>query len=280
MQLGIFAKTFPGDTPQAVMTAAAQAGYAQVQYNMACSGLAALPDSLSAEQARAVHAAASSAGLGVAAVSGTFNMLHPDRSVVEAGLGRLDVLASRCKEMGTRLITLCTGSRDPHDQWKHHPDNTRPESWRALRVAMEAALSIAAKHDVLLGIEPELANVVNSAAKAKTLVRELDDPRLTIILDAANLFEVADLKEQQRIVAEAADVLAEHIAMAHAKDRAADGSFVAAGQGVLDFGHYLRCLRRAGFDGPLVTHGLAAGEAPAVARFLGHHLSSTADTQA
>ena len=56
--------------------------------------------------------------------------------------------------------------------------------------------------------------------------------------------------------------------MAHAKDRAADGGFVAAGRGVIDFVHFVETLRGAGFDGPLVTHGLSAAEAPDVAAFL------------
>ncbi len=44
--------------------------------------------------------------------------------------------------------------------------------------------------------------------------------------------------------------------------------FVAAGKGVIDFQHFIRCLRYAGFDGPLVTHGLNESEAPEVAAFL------------
>ena len=56
--------------------------------------------------------------------------------------------------------------------------------------------------------------------------------------------------------------------MAHAKDRDADGGFVAAGRGVIDFAHFISCLRACGFDGPLVTHGLTEAEAPSVATFL------------
>ena len=56
--------------------------------------------------------------------------------------------------------------------------------------------------------------------------------------------------------------------MAHAKDRYADGRFATAGQGVVDFGDFIARLRGIGFDGPLVTHGLSAAEAPAVAAFL------------
>jgi len=63
-------------------------------------------------------------------------------------------------------------------------------------------------------------------------------------------------------------MLGERIVMAHAKDRRADGGFAAAGSGIIDFGHFVRSLRGAGFDGPLVAHGLTEAEAPAVAAFL------------
>lgn len=53
-----------------------------------------------------------------------------------------------------------------------------------------------------------------------------------------------------------------------AKDRRADGAFATAGQGAIDWPHYRAALRRAGFEGALVTHGLDAAEAPEVARFL------------
>ena len=62
--------------------------------------------------------------------------------------------------------------------------------------------------------------------------------------------------------------------MAHAKDRDAIGRFGTAGQGVVDFAHFLSRLKAAGFDGDLVTHGLTAAEAPDVAAFLRRTLGS------
>ena len=88
------------------------------------------------------------------------------------------------------------------------------------------------------------------------------------MLDPANLFEQAEPGRTAPHLSAAIDLLGDRIAMAHAKDRAADGTFVAAGQGVVDFPHYHRVPRGAGFDGPLVTHGLTAAEAPGVASFL------------
>jgi hypothetical protein len=53
MQIGVFAKTFPGDVPRAVFTACRDAGFHTVQYNMACSGLGSLPPEIPAETGKA-----------------------------------------------------------------------------------------------------------------------------------------------------------------------------------------------------------------------------------
>jgi sugar phosphate isomerase/epimerase len=133
---------------------------------------------------------------------------------------------------------------------------------------MAKALALAEQHGVQLGIEPEQANIVTSAADATRLIGEMGSRHLRIVLDPANLFEAATPKEAQTIVARAVETAGSNIAMAHAKDRYADGRFATAGQGVVDFADFLARLKAVGFDGPLVTHGLAADEAPGVANFL------------
>ena len=119
-----------------------------------------------------------------------------------------------------------------------------------------------------LGIEPEQANVVTSAADAMRLIGEMGSARVRIVLDPANLFERADRAEARAVVAEAIDLLGDRIAMAHGKDRAADGSFTTVGKGVVDFPDFIARLGAAGFAGPIVTHGLTAEEAPGVASYL------------
>lgn len=269
MRFGIFAKTFSGTDPDAVLAQVKAAGFAAAQYNMACSGLPPMPDEIPPEVAAAVANAAKQHGISLCAVSGTYNMAHPDTAVRADGLRRLEVIAAACAAMGTTLITLCTGTRDPDDQWRGHPDNSSPEAWRDMSAEMEKAVVIAERFGVRLGIEPELANIVDSAAKARRLLDEIGGPVLAIVLDPANLFEREELAEQRRIVAGAIDLLADRLVMGHAKDRTASGAFATAGQGVLDYPHYLSCLRAIGFTGDLVTHGLAAHEAPGVAAFLG-----------
>jgi sugar phosphate isomerase/epimerase len=272
MRLGIFARTFPGTDPASVLASVAAAGYSCTQYNMACSGLPSMPDSISARQATRVAEASAGTGVAIVAVSGTYNMIHPDPRTRADGHRRLEVLAASCAGLSTALITLCTGTRDPVDQWKWHPDNDTQAVWHDLLTAMEAAISIADRHNVDLGIEPELGNVVNSAKKARRLIDTVKSRRLKVVIDPANLFEVATLEQQRDLVSAAIDLLADRIVLAHAKDRTRDGRFTTAGKGVLDYAHYIERLRSAGFAGSVVTHDLSAQEAGGVAAFLSERL--------
>lgn len=268
MRLGIFAKTFGGNSPGPVLAAAAAAGYSAVQYNMTCSGLPSMPDEIPTEIVKAIADAAAKSRVTIAALSGTYNMIHPDPMVRAKGHELLAKLASSAAGMNTNLITLCTGTRDPNDQWCFHRDNSGVEAWRDLIASMDVAVEIADRNDIFLGIEPEPANVVSSARSARRLLAEIRSPRLKIILDPANLFVTASLKEQKRLVAEAIDLLAGSIVMGHAKDRTESGSVTTAGKGVLDYPHFFACLKTAHFDGAVVAHGLGAGDARGVACFL------------
>ena len=268
MQLGIFAKTFAAQGAAQVLNAVRAAGYQTAQFNMACVGLLPMPDQISESVISDIATASKASDVSIAAISGTYNMAHPDPAIRTDGLRRLGVIIANAKAIGTGLVTLCTGSRDQHDQWRFHKDNATPEAWHDMRTEMAKALQLAEAHGVDLAIEPELANVVSSAALAKKLIDEMKSPQLKIVLDPANLFEIETKRMCREIITSAVDILGGHIAMAHAKDRNPMGEFVAAGTGVVDFSHFVGCLKQSGFNGSLVTHGLTEAEAPAVAIFL------------
>ncbi|MCW6507006.1 sugar phosphate isomerase/epimerase family protein [Lichenifustis flavocetrariae] len=268
MRLGIFAKTFPGTDAASVLAAVRDAGYGCTQFNMACVGLPAMPEAVEPGVIEAIAQASRDTGVTLSALSATYNMIHPDTSVRQTGLHRLRVILDTARALGIPLVTLCTGTRDPDDQWRHHPDNAAPEAWFDLCREMEKALAMAEAEGIDLCIEPEQANVVTSALDARRLIDDMGSQRLRIVVDPANLFEQATPDEARRIVAEAVAIADGAIAMAHAKDRAHDGRFVTAGTGVVDFPDFLDRLWAEGFDGPVVTHGLAATEAAGVAAYL------------
>lgn len=269
MRPGIFGRTFPGSDPETVLDRVAEAGFQAVHWNMASAGLASLPDAIPEDLPGRIAESSRQRGLVIAGLSGTTNLIHPDPSERAQGLRRLETLIGAARAMGAPLVSLCTGTRDPQDPWRAHPDNDDPSAWADLAAALERIIPLAEAAGVRLGIEPETANVVRGPEAARRLLDDLQSPTLAIVLDPANLFDHPPESDALRdTIARAVDLLGPDIAMAHAKDRDAQGRVVAAGQGVIDFAHFADCLRRAGFAGDVVAHGLAPAEAPAVAGYL------------
>lgn len=270
MRLGIFAKTFERPSVEEVLEAVRGHGLDCVQFNMSCAGLPSLPDTIDSGVITRIHSAAQASGVRIAALSGTFNMIHPDTQTRANGLARLRTQAGCCQGIGASVVTLCTGTRDPINMWHRHPENDSLEAWADLLRSIETALSIAEEANVILAFEPEHANVINSAARGRALLDEMQSKRLRIIMDGANLIEPGG--DQKRILDEAFDLLGEEIIIAHAKDRTADGGFCAAGMGILDYEYYLRLLQTHSSNAPLILHGLNENQVDSCLHFLQHKL--------
>jgi sugar phosphate isomerase/epimerase len=271
MRLGIFAKTFQRPTLAKTLDAVVEHGFDCVQFNFACVDMPSMPEQIPPEIAEEIAGEMSQRGISMAAVSGTFNMIHPDPAKRQDGLRRLAAMAQVCRLLNTSTITLCTGSRDAENMWRSHPLNRSPEAWHDLIASLSAALEMTKSSGVTFGIEPETANVIDSVRNARKLLDEMKSPRLKIVLDAANLFLPGDGLRMNSIIDEAVDLLAENIIAAHAKDFLDNGStveHVAAGKGRLDYGHYISKLRQAGFSGPLILHGLEENEVADSRRFV------------
>jgi sugar phosphate isomerase/epimerase len=270
MQIGIFAKTFARPTLDATLDAVVEHGIGCVQFNMACAGVPSMPAQIDAALIAEIRTAMAARHLHMAALSGTFNMIHPDPQRRQDGLARLRTLAAACQDLGTSVITLSTGTRDPENMWRRHPANDTPDAWRDLITALGQALAIAEEHRVTLAFEPEVTNVVDSAAKGRRLIDELQSPYLKVVMDGANLFHAGELPRMREILEEAFALLGGDIVLAHAKDLSRDGDagHEAAGTGLLDYDHYLALLRRVGYRGPLILHALAENQVAQSAAFL------------
>jgi sugar phosphate isomerase/epimerase/pimeloyl-ACP methyl ester carboxylesterase len=277
MHLGILAKTFARPTWAETLDAVVACGLDCVQFNFASLGLPTLPDKIDPEVVSVAAGELKRRNIAVAAVSGTFNMIDPDPAQRREGLRRLDGVAASCAALGASMVTLCTGTRDPDDMWRAHPQNDSAAAWEDLRTSMREAVKIADKYNIFLGVEPETSNVVNSAQKARRLLDEMGSPRLKIIMDAANLFGPGQGARMTEILDEAFALLGRDIALAHAKDFRDGTEFthVAAGRGMLDWRRLLRLFRAAGFDGPLILHGLREDEVKTSVAFLRQELKNS-----
>jgi len=276
MQVGVFAKSFDGDHPATVLAASRDASFSTVQYNMACSGLGALPVTISEDAAREVREASAGTGVGIAAISATYNMTDSDPERLAAGRRAFITICERAPDMGCHIVTVCSGSKHAHDKWRRHPLNSDPQSWTEMCREFDVICDHADRHGVLIGVEPEPANIVSDAGRAADLLAAFPGSPIRMVLDPANLIEDVAPDSHERTIDGALDRLGPMTVLAHAKDRHADGAVAPAGEGVVDWPHFLRGLKACGFDGPLIAHGMSQSDAPAVAEFLTSRLRSLA----
>src|SRR5207244_8531966 len=80
-RLGIFARTFPRETPEEVAAAVKQAGFALAHWNFAALGRPTLAEDIDDETFARVRAAFDSAGVAIPSVSVTYNVVHPDKQL-------------------------------------------------------------------------------------------------------------------------------------------------------------------------------------------------------
>jgi sugar phosphate isomerase/epimerase len=276
MELGIFAYTFVRQTVEQVMDAIQVHGLAHTEWNHTAIGLPQVPDQVDGDLARRVRTAAAERGIAVDSVAGYVNMIHPDPARRQADLERLMGLIRAAPSFGAGIVALCTGTRDSDNMWRRHPANDDPEAWTDLRASMATVVPVAEAHDVTLSFEPEVNNVVDSAAKARRLLDEIASPHLKVTVDGANIFHRGELERMHDLLTESIELLAGDIALAHAKDldRDGDAGHVPAGHGKLDYEHYIGLLKRAGFDGPILLHGLQEDQAKGCIRYVRRFLDA------
>jgi sugar phosphate isomerase/epimerase len=262
MDFGIFAKTFVRRSLAQVLDAVVARGLRHIQFNLSSAGLPTLPAELPDIQCTAIREELQKHGLDMTAISGTFNIIHPDPHARAQGLERLRVLAGASKALGTDLITLSTGTRNPEDLWRGHPQNGSPEAWGEMLASMEQIAQVGEECSVRFAFEPEQANVVNSARKARELLDTLRSRYVGVLIDPANLLNRENMQTSRDVLTEAFALVGGEIILAHAKDISPTGRSgnLALGKGVLDFAHYFRLLKSVGYKLPVIAHGFPETE--------------------
>ena len=261
--LGLLSSEFPGVSLDTNLDAIAATGAISVQFDLVSAVGKSLPDVLSPHTLEAINVGFSQRQLTLAALSGTYNMIDPNPRARLAGAEGLDRVIALAPCLGTDVVTLCTGSRDPESMWRKHPDNDTPEAWAELLVQIERAVQVAEEYAVTLGVEPEIGNTINSVPKARRLLDEVRSPQLKIVMDGANIFQTGQLPNMRKVLDEAFELLGSDIVLAHAKDLDKDGEagHLAAGRGRLDYPYYLELLSKSGFEGAIILHALKPAEA-------------------
>jgi sugar phosphate isomerase/epimerase len=276
MRIGIMDGTIVRPSLEETLDAVVECGIHHMQFNLGRSGLPELLEQTDTSLWDRIRREFDTRHMTIAALGGQYNMIHPDLQKRHDGLQRLRVLASACDRLGTSVITLCTGTRDPTSMWRRHPDNDSQEAWTDLVASMRQAVQIAEEYGVTLAFEPEVANVVDSARKARHLLDEIASPYLKVTMDGANIYHAGELPRMREMLDEAFALLGQDIALAHAKDLDHDGEagHLAAGKGLLDYQHYLSLLNRLDLNVTLILHGLTESELPESLDFVHRNLQA------
>ena len=211
------------------------AGYALAHWNFAAIGLSTLGEDVDDTCVTTVRDAFDAAGVRIPSVSATYNVIHPDVALRADQTAAAVRLIGLVPALGADVVTLCTGTRDPENMWRDHPDNALDDAWTDLRRTLDILLEAARDAGVRLGVEPEPGNVVPNAGIAARLLRELaDDAPVGIVLDPANLLSPDLIPMQEAIISEAIELLGSRVIGVQAKDVVVSG-YSAAGCGMLDY---------------------------------------------
>ncbi len=256
MELGIFSRTYETQDLETTFQQMTSQGLYHTQFNLSNAGMDALPKSFTQEDMDRILSLSKKYKVYLDALSGTFNMIDPDVEQRKKGIEQFETQCEIASKLRIPIVTLCTGSKNPSSKWKWDDKNLLESSWQELIETTKQILVYADKYDVILGVETEASNIINTPQRARKYLDAINSPRLKIIMDGANLFLPSQVSDMHHVLKEAFQLLGKDIVLAHAKDLQADVSFVAAGQGVLDFTYYIQLLKEYGYTGPLIMHGL------------------------
>ncbi len=271
-ELGVFARVFPPGAPAHVAAAVRRAGFTLTQLNLSALGRPTLDPDLTPEQATDIRRGFESERVAVWSLSATFNAIDPDVLARKRSITAAKQVIDVAKDTGAQVVTLCSGTRDPVDMWRAHPDNGTLQAWQDLRATLDELLPSAAAAGVRLGIEPEAANVVCDAPAAAQLLDDLGEQaqHVGIVLDPANLLTPETAGDQKSILTEAFALLGEHVVGMHAKD-VLPGGFAAPGTGALDYALVSGLHSRLPRPVPVIAQDLSAEDAPRVHDFLARY---------
>ena len=195
-----------------------------------------------------------------AAVNGTFNMAHPDSRIRAEGLRRFEGFAQAVNSLGCGMITLCSGTRNTASLWAPHPENATEAAWRDMAETVAAAVRIAEKHNIVLAVETEAANIIDTPEKVRRLMDSIGSPNLKMIMDCANLFHPGEAKREnvRPVMRHAFELFGRDVVIAHGKDIRESGSidFCGTGEGIVDYDLFVELLAEYGYQGDMFLHGI------------------------
>lgn len=276
MEIGIFSRIYEIRDLEETYIRMTEHDIYHTQFNLTNAGMPSFPDYIDEEKLEKIKNLTSKYKINLDALSGTFNMIDPDLEARKKGCEQFEIQCNIARILDIPIVSLCTGSKNKKSKWQWHEDNLKQSSWDDLMASTDYILKYAIDNNIILGVETEVSNIINTPMKARKYLDMVGSPNIKIIMDGANLFLPEQVNDMTKALKEAFDILGEDIVLAHGKDFVVDGDidFVPVGKGVLDFSYYISLLNQINYQGPLIMHGLSEEQVPMSKKFLEEILKS------
>jgi sugar phosphate isomerase/epimerase len=262
MEIGLCSEEITRSSIDEVLHTISNYGFKTVQLNLVNVYGEEIPKAnrIETNEMQRIGKIAKQLNLKIIGLNATFNMLENNPETLNQNLDTFERMASITRFLGEecKILTLCTGSRNPYSRWFSHPYNQTQEAWIMCKKVAAKLVEIADRFDLYLGIETEVNNVVSSPEKARKLIDEIGSSRIKIILDISNMVNEGEATPDdiKSITNRAFENLGNDIYVAHGKDIKAGPAIdrTSAGTGIIDFGLILKLLREYGYSGSIVLH--------------------------
>jgi sugar phosphate isomerase/epimerase len=232
MQLGLTTRTFGPVAVEDSARLAAQAGVDGVQ--LAIQGVPAVSDlaPLTPEACRSIRQGYEARGLQVYAVDAYVPAGSADPEGASDAAEHIRALMPLARHLGTSILAASAGPRGIN-------------AYEQALLALRALMPLAHEQDVIIALEPSYDSLACCAEKVRALIEEVGYNRLKVLIDPARLLVYDSLDRMFSL-------LGQFILFGHASDvlvdKGGNPTFVRAGQGQLDYRHYLDLLLAHGVD--------------------------------
>ncbi len=228
----------------AARIAAQEFSCTQLALNKAIAGLNLQAGDLTPELARKIYGTFAQHGVGIEVLGCYINPIHPDLATRKNLLQFFKDHLRFARDFGSGIVALESGSVNA--DYSPHPANHGEEAFQEMLASIGELVAEAEKFGVTVGFETVHCHTVSSAQKMRRVLNTIGSKNLRVVFDAANLLSPENFREQARIVPEALELLADDIAVIHAKDFIFENGApktVPAGRGQLDFAPVLNFVR-------------------------------------
>ena len=183
-------------------------------------------------------------GLDIAVLGCYLNLAHPDPDRLGDIQSRYYGHLRAAALMGAGVVGTETGA--PNPEYKTDANTHTREALETFVRNLAPVVERAERWGVAVAIEPVWKHIVYDADRALAVLNAIQSPNLRIILDPVNLLYAGNAGQREKVIGDAIDKLAGHIAVVHLKDFVREGDglrSVAAGTGEMDYIQVLRFMK-------------------------------------